>query len=82
MKIHRGSVLLLGAVLGYFAVSTSATAAQTKFGAQSDYERLIYSIKGPDLYRSHCAACHGPDGKGGGPVAPSMKARPSDLTAL
>lgn len=37
---------------------------------------------GLGIYRSHCASCHGVDGKGGGPVADSMRMRPSDLTLL
>jgi mono/diheme cytochrome c family protein len=49
---------------------------------RSQYERLIYSVKGPDLFRAHCAACHGSDGKGGGPVAPALKANVPDLTVL
>jgi mono/diheme cytochrome c family protein len=56
--------------------------AQTKPGAQGEYERLIYSVKGPDLFRAHCAACHGLDGKGGGPVGQTLKVRPADLTLL
>jgi len=37
---------------------------------------------GKDLYKVHCASCHGPGGKGDGPVADSMRMRPSDLTVL
>lgn len=33
-------------------------------------------------YRSHCAQCHGPDGKGDGPVAPALAKKPADLTML
>ena len=49
---------------------------------RKEYERLIYSVKGPDLYRAHCAACHGADGKGDGPLAPALKTKPADLTVL
>ena len=31
-------------------------------------------------YLSHCAECHGLDGKGNGPRASKLKAKPSDLT--
>jgi len=44
--------------------------------------KLIYSIKGPDLYRAHCAACHGADAKGNGPVAPALKVRMVDLATI
>jgi mono/diheme cytochrome c family protein len=33
-------------------------------------------------YRSNCAACHGIDGKGNGPVSKELKTRPTDLTIL
>ena len=44
--------------------------------------RLIDSIQGPTLYRAYCAICHGSDGKGGGPMAQSLKVRPTDLTHI
>ncbi len=33
-------------------------------------------------YRSSCAACHGPDAKGDGPVRKNLKTPPTDLTVL
>jgi mono/diheme cytochrome c family protein len=68
--------------LGIFLLIGGAVAAQTKPMPQKQYEQLIYSVRGPDLYRAHCAACHGLDGKGGGPVASSLKEKPADLTVL
>jgi mono/diheme cytochrome c family protein len=43
---------------------------------------LIYSIKGPDLYRAYCAVCHGTTGHGDGPVASKLKEKVPDLTIL
>jgi len=43
---------------------------------------LINSIQGPDLYKAYCASCHGTDARGGGPMAKSLKVRPSDLTRI
>ena len=33
-------------------------------------------------YQSSCAACHGIDAKGNGPVSKELKTRPTDLTVL
>lgn len=38
--------------------------------------------KGRDLFMNHCAACHGADGEGGGPVATVMQVTPPNLRAL
>jgi mono/diheme cytochrome c family protein len=68
--------------LGMFSLSGGAPAAQTKDTAVKQYEHLIYSVRGTDLYHAHCAACHGPDGKGSGPAAVALKRKPADITVL
>jgi mono/diheme cytochrome c family protein len=73
---------LLFAVIWVLSMVLLAAAAQTKPAGEKQYEQLIYSVKGPDLFHANCAACHGLDGKGNGPVAPTLKARPADLTAI
>ena len=82
VKIHTGSRLLLGCALSCAVFFGAYARAQTKPGASSQYESLIYSVKGPDLFRVYCASCHGSDGNGGGPVAPALKAKVPDLTVL
>ena len=42
-------------------------------------ERLTH---GQRTYRIHCASCHGPSGRGDGPVARDLKVAPTDLTRL
>jgi mono/diheme cytochrome c family protein len=37
---------------------------------------------GRQMFVSYCASCHGVDGKGSGPVASSLRKRPTDLTTL
>jgi mono/diheme cytochrome c family protein len=68
--------------LGIFSLFGTVAAAQTKATSQKQYEQLIYSVRGPDLFHAHCAACHGPDGKGNGPAAGALKTKPADLTIL
>jgi mono/diheme cytochrome c family protein len=37
---------------------------------------------GKAMFTQYCAACHGNDGRGGGPAATALKKRPADLTQL
>ena len=55
---------------------------QTDKQAGADSIRLIDSIQGPNLYKAYCAVCHGPNAKGDGPMAKSLKTAPSDLTRI
>lgn len=50
--------------------------------SDDQFQNLIRSVKGVDLYRAYCASCHGLDAKGDGPVAPSLKATVPDLTLI
>ena len=43
---------------------------------------VIESMTGEDSFRFYCAPCHGLSGKGDGPVGPSLKTPPPDLTLL
>lgn len=38
--------------------------------------------EGRRLFVENCVQCHGPEGKGDGPLSGGMKPRPSDLTQL
>jgi mono/diheme cytochrome c family protein len=37
---------------------------------------------GSELFYNNCAACHGTDGKGNGPLGQVLTVRPSDLTII
>lgn len=58
---------LIGTLI--FALSASAAVAQ-------DAER------GEGLYVSFCSTCHGPEGRGDGPMAPVLDILPADLTSI
>lgn len=38
--------------------------------------------RGAELFRSHCATCHGIEATGHGPLAGALVIKPADLTAL
>lgn len=82
MKIPSGLRIALALALGLFLLSGASAMAQTRAIPQKPDEQLIFSVRGLDLYRAHCAACHGLDGKGNGPVAAELKTKPADLTML
>ncbi len=61
---------------------TLTMCAQVPRKTQEHLETLIYSVKGPDLFQAHCAACHGEDASGRGPLASVLKTKVPDLTML
>jgi mono/diheme cytochrome c family protein len=54
--------------VGYAQTIEQRSAGQQSIGAQE--------------YLNSCASCHGPGGKGDGPVATTLKRAPADLTKL
>lgn len=40
------------------------------------------AVLGARLYRTHCASCHGADGRGDGPAAAALRPRPPDLSGF
>ena len=68
----KGRFFLAGVLL----TTSALTQAETK---TPDAQTLG---AGRALYLGHCAACHGADAKGGGPVAASLKGPVADLTKL
>jgi mono/diheme cytochrome c family protein len=57
-----------------------ATAPGTGQAEGEDVTALIE--RGQVSYMAHCAACHGAEGLGGGPVAQYLTVSPTDLTQL
>ena len=67
----KGSSVLEGALVVYLIIASSNQGwAQQPL----DVGRLEY--------QASCAACHGADGKGTGPVAAALTTKPADLTML
>jgi mono/diheme cytochrome c family protein len=69
-------------VLALTLILTPAGAAPQTTRSSPQAQQVNYPLSGSDLYRGHCAPCHGSDAKGTGPVAPALKIKVPDLTAL
>ena len=84
--IHRRFVPILLAALVVMQLTPGADAQQAGTRDQTPSSRtpdqLIESLKGSELFRAYCAACHGTDAKGAGPAASSLKAKVPDLTRI
>jgi mono/diheme cytochrome c family protein len=77
MTVRSTVLLFLSSCLVAGAVRTARSAA-----AQESELPATYVPPGKLLYKDYCAACHGSNGKGHGPVARSLRKPPSDLTTL
>jgi mono/diheme cytochrome c family protein len=67
--------------LGMAAALTfvGAVMASAPLGAQTQPDS---GASGDYLFRTYCASCHGASARGDGPLADSMRTRPSDLTEI
>src|SRR5690349_2750726 len=74
----RNSVLLL-LFFTFLAGLVRTTASPT---LQESQLPPAYVPPGRQIYKEHCASCHGSYGRGNGPVARSLRKPPSDLTTL
>ena len=86
MKRSRDGVFVIvlqGAVLlaGLFAAASTAPDEKAK-SQQHDPGNLTQSLNGADIYRAHCASCHGLQGKGDGPVAAALTTKMPDLSTI
>lgn len=69
-------------VSGFCILLLSSVSSVAQVAQPAEATHLIESIQGPALYTAYCAVCHGADGKGGGPMAKSLKVSPPDLTHI
>jgi nucleotide-binding universal stress UspA family protein/mono/diheme cytochrome c family protein len=73
------AMAILGALL--FAPLASAPAMAQEPVAPPATE-MRQRVTGGEVFRTYCATCHGPSGRGDGPLASSMRIRPADLTQI
>jgi mono/diheme cytochrome c family protein len=68
--------------LGFALVVAAALNSAPIVTAQEPASRTSLVIAGANHFAQYCVACHGQDGKGTGPLAATLKPKPSDLTGL
>lgn len=70
------------------AVLLMVSAALGVLGAQNPPNVKMVPVKvtsaasGQEMFNNYCAACHGKEGRGDGPVATAFKKAPADLTSI
>jgi mono/diheme cytochrome c family protein len=84
----------LGAVLVVLLQAASAAGVAADLPAQAagtaptppvsapPSDAAVAGVAGAYSYKTHCASCHGIDGKGEGPLSDSLRFRPPDLTLI
>ena len=78
-RVRGMTRVVLAVIVFSVGVHSVVGGAQT---ARSTTPLALESLTGRDSFDRYCAACHGADGRGAGPVASSLKTRPADLTTL
>jgi len=76
MRLKQRVFVLLRFIVSALVVSTHPALVSAK------PSRHFQKLEGSAIYLRHCASCHGVVGKGDGPVAPTLKVLPPDLTTI
>jgi mono/diheme cytochrome c family protein len=63
----------------YILVLAGLTALAT---SNVQAQKVTSATNGKQMYDAYCSTCHGKDGKGYGPAASALSARPTNLTTL
>ena len=74
-KVYVRKVAAVGAAVLAALLIIPATA-----GAQD--RPLTQTTPGAEVFRTYCATCHGTSARGDGPLAPSMRWKPANLTEI
>jgi mono/diheme cytochrome c family protein len=82
MQYRRIVPLLFALAWGVAGAAQEESSRKTEAEAYRVPEQLIESLEGRDLFRAYCAACHGENARGNGPVASSLKGKVPDLTRV
>ena len=82
MRVRHTNSVILAIALAVGLVSTVTAEPQSAGGPAPKGQQFQGTDQGADMFRGYCAPCHGVRGVGDGPVAASLKTKPTDLTRL
>ena len=74
--------MLRTVLAGIVALALPAAAAAQEKKVELRPAPVTSAVDGAEMYQAYCASCHGKTGKGDGPAAAALKAKPADLTEL
>ena len=74
------ALVIVALALPHFAVLVTEAYSTSFFHSPTGYTAHSVAV-GARAFARNCAVCHGPDGKGDGPLAQSLPIAPADLTA-
>ena len=77
-----GSLWIAASVLVGVLLLSAGCAPQEEQPAPQPPVAEAAEVSGRALYETYCMSCHGPEGKGDGPVAAALQPTPPDLTQL
>ena len=77
MKRRTPRLILISQAAVVFAMTLCAAAQ-----AANHLPAVLRPVDGASIYRNNCAACHGVEGRGNGPVSKALKEGIPDLTTL
>ncbi|MCG6921057.1 MAG: cytochrome c [Acidobacteria bacterium] len=69
------------AATGCLALAAGSLAFPAR-GTPQGKKSPTHLVSGSYTYRTYCATCHGPRGKGDGPLAEDLRLRPPDLAQM
>ena len=78
--IKRSGLVVVAAIAVVLLSGTPGVGQEEK--GWVDRNALIGPVGGSELFREYCAACHGAEARGNGPVAPALKKPVPDLTQI
>jgi mono/diheme cytochrome c family protein len=77
-RVYVGAVAAIGAAV---AVAAGCRHEPAPAAPARRPDRVLAEF-GAELFHRHCAACHGEEGRGDGPVASELRTPPADLTRI